>query len=172
MRDDLREAINLSIQKCLPFFSSLLLIFCTYIPSSVSVSQIIRPDIGMICVFYWILHRPDLFNLFTVFFLGFVSDILSSAPLGADIVAYLTLYVIITNISSFFINKPFLAFWYGFGFLLVLAELVKWLIVSIFYTEFLPIGRLLFTILFTIAWYPVVSFLNDAVRRYLMNDEG
>ncbi|MBR1604886.1 MAG: rod shape-determining protein MreD [Alphaproteobacteria bacterium] len=172
MREDLKEAINLSIQKILPFLLSLLFIFCTYIPSGVSVSHVIRPDVGMICVFYWVLHRPDLFNLFTVFFLGFVSDILSSAPLGSDIIAYLTIYLVITNLSSFFVNKSFQAFWYGFGFVLVLVEFLKWLIVSIFYTEFLPLERLLFTILFTIAWYPVVSFFNDAARKYLMNDEG
>lgn len=172
MREELKENIKLSLQKVLPFLLSLLLVFCTYIPSCFSFSHIIRPDVGMICVFYWVLYRPDLFNMFTVFFLGLASDITSSIPLGTNAIAYLAMYVTVTNVSSFFVNKPFLTFWYGFSFLLVLGEFIKWIMVSVFYAEFLPVGRLFFTILFTIAWYPVVCFVNDSARQYLMNDEG
>ena len=172
MREDLKENIKISLQKFIPFVLSLLMVFCVYIPSYFGISRIIRPDVGMICVFYWVIYRPDLFNMFAVFFLGFASDTISVGPLGSNIIAYLTIYVIVFNISSFFINKPFWVLWYGFSFVLILAELVKWLVVSIFYAEFLPIGRIFFTILFSIAWYPVICFVNNAAREYLMNDEG
>ncbi len=172
MREDLKENIKISLQKSLPFLLSLLFVFCIYVPSSVGIANIVRPAMGAVCVFYWVLNRPDLFNMFTVFFLGFVSDIMSSVPLGADIITYLTIYVMVSNLTSFFINKPFLVIWYGFAFVFVPAQLLKWLVVSVYYAHFLPVSGLFFTILFTIACYPVVSYVNDAARKYLMNDEG
>ena len=172
MREDLKENIKLSMQKSLPFVLSLLLIFFNYIPFNSGISGAVRPATGMICVFYWVLHRPDLFNMLTVFFLGFASDIMSSVPLGTDMVAYLAVYVMVSNMTAFFINKPYVAVWYGFAFIFVSAELIKWLIVSVYYAKFISLGSLFFTILFTIACYPIISFVNDLARKYLMNDEG
>lgn len=172
MRDELRENFKQTMQKWLPFLLSVLFILINYIPSNVSLSPIIRPAMGMICVFYWVLHRPDLFNMVTVFFLGCISDFISSAPLGADIIASLIIYVLVSNLFSFLNNKPFVVVWYGFMLVFVVAEFIKWFLISIYYAEFLPFGSLFFTILFTIACYPVISFVNDAARKFLMNDEG
>lgn len=172
MREDLKENIKQSLQKRLPFLLSLLFVFCVYAPSSVGIANVIRPAMGAVCVFYWVLNRPDLFNMFTVFFLGFASDIMSSAPLGADIITYLTIYVMVSNLTSFFVNKSFLVIWYGFAFVFLSAQLLKWLVVSVYYAHFLPVSNLFFTIFFTIACYPVVSYINDTMRKYLMNDEG
>lgn len=172
MREELKENIKQVIQKWVPFLLSVLFILVNYVPSYVNVSLVIRPAIGMICVFYWVLHRPDLFNMLMVFFLGCISDFISSAPLGADVIAYLIIYVLVSNLFSFFNNKPFVLVWYGFMFIFIIAEFAKWFLVSVYYAEFLPFGGLFFTILFTIACYPVISLINDAARKFLMNDEG
>ena len=172
MRDDLKENIKLSLQHSLPFLLSLLYILINYAPSRLWVLNDVRPAVGVICVFYWMLCRPDLFNMVTVFVLGFISDILSSAPMGADIISYLAVYVAISNLASFFNNKPFTFIWFGFSVVFIAVELLKWLLSSVYYAQFLPLGKLFFTLLFTIACYPVFSFINDAARKYLMNDEG
>lgn len=172
MSNEFKENVKVSLQKMLPFFMSLCFVLVNYMPSFIGISTNFRPEIGMICVFYWILNRPDLFNLFMVFFLGFISNIISQSPLGSDIIAYLVIYVILNNLSSFFYNKPFVIVWYGFAFVFIIAELVKWLVVSVYYAQFLPISRLFFIMLFTIAAYPVIALLNDLIQRFLMNDEA
>ena len=172
MRDELRENIKLTGQRLVPFFLSLLLILFNYIPSNLGISNVIRPEMGLICVFYWVLNRPDLFNMFTVFFLGLVNDIMSAIPLGANIIPYLTVYLILNNLTSFFNNKPFNVIWASFAIIVVMVEILKMLIISMYYAKFIPISYLFFTILFTIACYPLISFINDAARKYLMNDEG
>lgn len=172
MSDEIRENIRGSLQRLIPFLFSLLLILLDYIPSNLGIPNVIRPATGFICVFYWVLHRSDLFNMFTVFFLGLISDIMSSAPLGTDIIAYLAVYVMVSNMTAFFNNKPFVVVWYGFSFIFIAAEIIKWLAVSVYYGCFLPAGNLFFTLLFTIACYPVFSFFNDLAQKYLMNDEG
>ena len=172
MNKELKENFKLSLQRLLPFFLSLFFIFINYTPSNVSFSTFIRPEIGLICVFYWVLYRPDLFNMFMVFLLGLINDIISSAPLGADIITYLTVYVIVSNMIAFFYNKPFVVVWYGFAFIFIIAELVKWLILSVYYAQFLPISGLFFISLFTVACYPVVSLFNDLAQKFLMNEEA
>ena len=172
MREELKENIKITSQKLVPFVLSLLLVLFNYIPSNLGFSNIIRPEMGLICVFYWVLNRPDLFNMFMVFFLGFVCDIMSVVPLGVNIICYLMIYLAVSNMSSFFYNKPFNIVWVVFSFLLILIEIVKWLEVSVYYAAFVPLGHLIFTILFTIACYPLISFINDAARKYLMNDDG
>jgi len=72
---------------------------------------------------------------------------------------------------TFFYNKPFIVVWYGFSFVFIIAEFVKWFIVSVYYAEFLPVSGLLFTILFTIACYPLFSLLNDLAQKFLMSEE-
>ena len=42
----------------------------------------LAPDIVLIAVFYWTVHRPDLMRLWTVFVIGLLSDVLSGTPLG------------------------------------------------------------------------------------------
>lgn len=172
MREELKENIKLSAQSFVPFWVSFVFILFNYIPASVGYPNIIRPEIGIISVFYWVLYRPDLFNMFTVFFLGVISDVLSVIPLGTNTMAYLMVYLAVNNMRSFFNNKPFNIIWFGFVFVFLMAEFAKWLIVSVYYTNFIPLENLFFTILFTVACYPVISFVNELARKYLMNDEG
>lgn len=172
MREEIKENIKLSMQRIVPFLLSLMFILFNYIPANIGIPNIIRPEMGLLCVFYWVLCRPDLFNMFMVFFLGLVSDVMSASPIGTNIISYLTMYLIVSNLSKFFNNKPYSIIWYGFAFVLIFVDFVKWLLVSVYYAKFLPLGNLFFTILFTIACYPVICFLNNLLRKYLMNDEG
>lgn len=172
MREELKENIRLSIQKTIPFVLSLVFVLFNYVPSNLGYPNIIRPEIGCICVFYWVLYRPDLFNMVAIFFLGFVSDVISSAPLGINIISFLVIYLIVSNKFSFFNSKPFNVIWFCFALIILFVEFIKWLLVSVYYAKFIPLGILFFTVLFTIACYPVISFVNESARKYLMNDEG
>lgn len=172
MNDELKENIKSLVQRTVPFLLSLFFVLFGYVPASLGGSADLRPAAGMICVFYWVLHRSDLFNMFSVFFLALIADFLSSAPLGAEIISYLTVYVCVSNLSKFFTNKPFLLVWYGFAFVFTAAEVLKWFLLSVYYAEFLPLLPLFFMIFCTIACYPVIGFVNDMAQRYLINDEG
>ena len=104
MNDELKENIKSLVQRTVPFLLSLIFVLFGYVPASLGGSADLRPAAGMICVFYWVLHRSDLFNMFSVFFLALIADFLSSAPLGAEIISYLTVYVCVSNLSKFFTN--------------------------------------------------------------------
>ncbi len=172
LQDEMAENVKSYFQRLLPMFFSLLLILLSYVPLNFLLSSNIRPAVGLVCVYYWIIHRPDIFNLFSVFILGLIEDILSAVPMGTNIFSLLVLYVLLLNLGRFFNGKPFIVTWYGFAILSLLTLFCKWLIVSVYYSQFLPIVQVLFSYLFSVAAYPILSLLNAFVQSYLIQDEA
>ena len=171
MNDEWGETLTLYLQRLLPLLFSLLLLPVPYVPFNMPVSNNIRPAAGMICVYFWLLYRPDVFNLLSVYFLGLTEDIISSAPFGSNIFALLVMYVLVTNLSRFFNAKPFIIIWYGFALLSLVTFLSRWLLVSVYYSHFLPLATVMFSYLVTAAVYPILSLLNAFVQNRLMTDE-
>lgn len=171
MNDEWSENLTLYFQRLLPLLFSLLLLFVSYIPLDLPISNNIRPVVGMICTYFWLLHRPDVFNLLSVYLLGLTEDVISSAPFGSNIFALLVLYVLVTNLSRFFNAKPFVIIWYGFALLSLVTFLSRWLLVSVYYSHFLPLATVMFSYLVTAAAYPILSLINVFVQNRLMTDE-
>lgn len=171
MNDEWSENLTLYFQRLLPLLFSLLLLFVSYIPLDLPISNNISPAVGMICTYFWLLHRPDVFNLLSVYLLGLTEDVISSAPFGSNIFALLVLYVLVTNLSRFFNAKPFVIIWYGFALLSLVTFLSRWLLVSVYYSHFLPLATVMFSYLVTAAAYPILSLINVFVQNRLMTDE-
>ena len=62
--------------------------------------------------------------------------------------------------------------WYGFAVFCLITMFSRWLLVSVYYSQFLPLSMLMFNLLFTIAFYPVIGLVNAFVQNKLMKDEG
>ncbi len=171
MSDNLTENNFRNLQRMLPLISSVVLLLMSYIPVNFVVSNNIKPLMSMICVYFWLLNRPDIFNLTSVYVLGIVEDTISSAPFGSNIFALLLLYVLVSYLAKYFHSKPFSITWYGFMLISLAVLLAKWLLVSIYYSQFLSFTMLLFSWMVTIAFYPIIGFINAAIDKYLLEDE-
>lgn len=172
MQDEMAEDVKNYLQRLVPLFFSLLLVLMSYVPLNFVLSSNIRPTVSLVCVYYWIIHRPDIFNLFSVFILGLIEDILSAVPMGTNIFTLLVLYILLLNLGRFFNGKPFVVTWYGFAILSLLTLFCKWLVVSVYYGQFLPLVPLFFSYCFSVAAYPILSLLNAFVQSYLIQDEA
>ncbi len=171
MNEEWSENLASYFQRMLPLLCSLLMLFFSYVPLDFPISNQIRPSVGMICAYFWLLHRPDVFNLFSAYVLGLVEDAISSAPVGSNIFAMLVMYLLVTNLSRFFNAKPFVIIWYGFALFSLVTFLSKWLLVSVYYSHFLPLATVMFSYLMTVAVYPILSVINVFVQNRLMTDE-
>ncbi|MBP3418559.1 MAG: hypothetical protein J6L67_05460 [Alphaproteobacteria bacterium] len=49
--------------------------------------------------------------------------------------------------------------------------LSRWLLVSVYYSHFLPLATVMFSYLVTAAAYPILSLINVFVQNRLMTDE-
>ena len=171
MAKEFEENITSIFQHMLPFFVSAILLLFSYVPFDFMFLNSIRPAMGMICVYFWLQHRPDLFNLWSVFFLGVLDDVVTSSPLGSNIFELLLMYVLVNNTSRFLNAKPFIVLWYGFALLALVTIFSRWLIVSVYYSQFLPLSMLFFSYMVTIAVYPLISLLLAFVQNNFIQDD-
>ncbi len=171
MNENWVENAGVTLRKMLPFLVSVLLILCSHLPLNFFFLKNLHPVLGAVCVYFWLQHRPDVFNLWSVFGVGLIEGFLSISPLGATIFEMLLLYVLV-NASSRLLNvKPFVVLWYGFMALFFVSLFAKWLLVSIYYSKFLPLFGMFFSYLVTVAVYPFVSVLLAFVQNRLMRDD-
>lgn len=168
MDDDWSEFLTQILQRLLPLVSTTLLLLLSYMPY---FPLTFHPDVAVICVYYWLLNRSDVFNLFSVFLVGIINDFVSAVPLGASVFELLFLFVLVSNFLKYFNGKPFEVMWCGFMPAAFLSMLAKWFILSVYYSQFLPVVMLLFSILITIAFYPLICLINVFVQNNLMTDE-
>ena len=171
MSNGLSENIFNYLQRMLPLFSSLLLLLLSYVPLDFLLFSNIRPAVGIICVYFWMIHRPDLFNLLSVYVLALIDDIISNVPCGTNIFVLLIAYVILSNVLRFLVAKPFIVTWYGFAIVASVTFFAKWLILSVYYSQFLPFFIVFFSYLVTIVTYPFVSLILAFVQNKLIADE-
>ena len=172
MNEDFNENVVPLFQKSLPLISSIVVLLLAYLPINMALFNNMRPDLGLACIYFWVLHRPDLFNLVSIVVLGLVDMVISSALPGASLLAYLTMYLLLYNTQKFFNAKPFVVIWYGFMALSLITMLIKWLVVSIYYADFLPLSVLIFTYLIGVAVYPLISIILAFVQNQFIQDEG
>ena len=81
------------------------------------------------------------------------------------------LFFPVCKLSRFFNAKPFVIIWYGFALLSLVTFLSRWLLVSVYYSHFLPLAMVMFSYLVTAAAYPILSLINVFVQNRLMTDE-
>ncbi len=171
MREDETENFSSFLQKLIPMASSLLLLLVFYLPFNLPLLDNIRPAVGMVCVYFWMIHRPDIFNLFSVYLLGLMDDVVSNVPFGSNIFSLLLLYLLLTNLQRFVSGKSFAVMWYGFMLLSLVVFLAKWFVLSVYYSQFLPFVTVCFSYLVTIAFYPFLSLFLAWLQNSFMADE-
>ena len=172
MSENFEENVASIFQKSLPLIVSLAVMLLSFIPVNMALFNNVRPDFGMICIYFWMLHRPDLFGVWSVVVMGVVYSFISSALPGASLFAYLFMYVLVYNTQKFFYAKSFIVVWYGFMALSLVSILVKWLAVSIFYGQFLPLSMVVFSFLIAAALYPLMSVMLAYVQNKFIQDDG
>ncbi len=153
--------------KFLPFIITAFLLLILYIPTSIFMPQNIRPLLALASAFFWLTHRPDLFGLYCTIVIGIIADTISSNPFGSNILMFVSLYALVDKFEKFFYNKSFLIYWYGFIAFSFVAILLKWLVLSCYYAQFLPLLPTFFMYLTTAFMYPIVSIINAIAQSYM-----
>ncbi len=172
MRENWRETVSNWILKGLPLFVSVLWIMLLFIPLRSDIGANARPLVGVMCVYFWAVYRPDLFNVWSVFILGVVSDILSVSPMGFYLFLYLVMFVLVTHLAKYITEKNFEILWVGLMLLMPIVLFCGWLVISVYYTQFLPVKAVFFSYLLSVALYPVVGGINALVVNSCLQDDN
>ena len=74
MKEEWREIAVNRFCRSLPLLMSVVLVLFSFMPLKSEIAGNARPAVGLMCVYFWLIYRPDLFNLLSVFLLGMAAD--------------------------------------------------------------------------------------------------
>lgn len=171
IEDNWQENAVSLFERLLPLVSAVLLMLISYVPIYFGLFNNIRADLGLVAIYFWMLNRSDLFDLKSVVFMGLLDGSLSSTAFGLSLFAYLLMYVLMINLRKFFSGRPFVVIWYGFMAMSLVVCLIKWLLATIYYGQFLPMTSLMFSYLQGAAVYPLVSMLLALLQNIFLQDD-
>ena len=149
-----------------PYYPSLtLLIFTlldmvTFFPTNPFV-----PKFLLIGVFFWGIHRPDLFSSLFVFILSCFLDVANALPLGFYGLINVTLYLSILIIRRHLTFLSFYTLWFLFAALTFVFLLMAQAVLSFWYTVHFFNFDVMATWMATVYCYPFVSYVLTPLRR-------
>jgi len=171
MRSGLFQQIDRGARHLFPFAFSVLLVVLGVVPLPIPGYGLMAPAFGVMAVYYWAIHRPDLMPAVAVFALGLLQDILTGGPTGVNALVLLLVYGVMRNQRRPFLGKPFPVMWFGFVIVAPCALAVQWLVASIALDRMIPPASAGIELLFTLALYPCVTWLFVTGQRAFLRQE-
>ena len=171
MRDGLGEKLRLFLLNGLPLLSTLALMFISFVPINSMQFDYFRPAVGLICVYYWILKRGNLFGYASAFIVGFLTDVYSSSPMGINILLMLLIAAVTYWLTHYFRNSSFGAIWFIFSLVALGEILFKWLLLMIYSGRFLPLYEGFFGFISTVMFYPLIALINLKIQNRFLPRE-
>lgn len=154
-----------------PIISILFLEIFLYAPRSNPFWNFMRLTPFYIGIYTWISIRQDAFNLISAFILGFFADVLSSSPIGTNIMSFLLLYIISARILFYFNIKKFSYSWILFSLAFFITLIFKAILLSIFYRKLIPLNFVFVEFAITIALYPIITYFYVWIERRFIHLE-
>lgn len=171
MRYSWQEKAQNFLLNRLPLLLTLILMLLSFMPiNSLELSQF-RPMISVICVFYWVLRKKQVFGYISAFIVGFLADFHSSSPLGINILLLMLLVVLTEWLAHYFRNATFGGAWLIFSLVALSFIFVKWLILMLYVGRYISCKELFFSYLSTIMFYPLISYLNAWVQKRFLPEK-
>lgn len=156
------------LKRALPLALTFAVVLVSVVPLPVPEYSVLAPAFALMSVYYWTVHRPDLFPAWGAFAAGLFDDILSGAPLGSGAFVLLLVHFTIVAQHKVFRGKAFWLVWAAFAIVAAAAQLVT-LVLGLALKGALPDAMPAFTQLaLTVALYPVATAVFGRVQRVFL----
>jgi rod shape-determining protein MreD len=165
MTEGFGQQLDLFARRLFPFALSVVLVVLSVVPVPIPGYTLVAPAFGLMAVYYWAIHRPDLMPAIAVFVLGLLQDILTGGPTGVDALVLLLVYAVMRNQRRPFLGKSFSVMWFGFIVVAPAATFAQWLIASAAVGKPIPSHATIVELLVTLALYPWITWLFAAGQR-------
>lgn len=163
------QRLDLTGRSLAPGAVTVMLVLLGMVPLPLPGVDRVMPELPLMAVYYWAIHRPDLLRPSAVFVIGLLQDLLAGTPLGlTSLVLVLTHWGVISQ-RGFFLANSFLLMWWGFALIVLAAAAVRGLVTSVLLLELLPLDAPLFQALMTLACFPGPAWLFIRVQRHFLS---
>jgi len=152
----------------LPLGLTFLIVLLSVVPLPVPEYAVLAPSFALMSVYYWTVHRPDLFPAWGAFAVGLFDDVLSGSPLGVNAFVLLLAHFAIVAQHKVFRGKAFWLVWAAFAFIAFGAQILTLFIGLLLKGAFPDFMIALTQLGLTIALYPAATALLGRVQRHFL----
>jgi len=152
-----------------PFAVTVMLVLVGMVPIPIPSYTAVAPQLTLISVYYWTIHRPDLMRPGVAFLIGLLQDLLIGGPLGVNALILVVAQWAVLNQRRVFLASTFSLLWIGFAMVMAGAAFLQWLAFSVLSAGILPMKPALFQGLLTVAMFPALGWMLIRVHRAFLN---
>ena len=165
MNQNFWSHLDILARKLIPFLLALLLMIAGVVPLQLPGLAPIVPAWGLMAVYYWVFHRPDLLPPWTIFLLGLIQDLLSGGHLGVNAFVLLVAYAGIGSLRRFMADAPSGVIWANFLLIAAGAFFLSWCLNCLIAGRLIDPTPALLQCLTTVAFYPVLAWVLARAQR-------
>jgi rod shape-determining protein MreD len=148
-----------------PLALTLIAAIVNVIPLRLPSYSVIAPDLVLMAVFYWTVHRPDLMRPWTAFVVGLLDDVLIGTPLGVYALVLLFVHWAIIAQHRTLRALSFGLLWCGFALIAAGAKVVLVVLALAIGRGLIDPSVLFAQYSFTVVVYPLVALLMGRAQR-------
>lgn len=131
----------------------------------------VAPPLALMAVYFWSMHRPDLFRPGFAFIIGLLHDIVNFLPLGLSALLFVLVHQVVLRNRRYFIGHSFLMMWSGFILAIIGTMFLQWSLLSLFRWQMYPVLPILAQLMIAIALFPLPCWLFITLQRHTLNTE-
>jgi rod shape-determining protein MreD len=165
MIDLVWQRLDHGARSSLPFVTTIVCIFLSVITWPLPHIGAIAPPFALVALYYWALHRPDLFGPGMAFLTGLLFDLLNGLPPGISALLFVLAHHIVLMQRRFFVGHSFYMMWSGFALTATAVMLSQWFLVTMIRWQLMPLFPVLVQTLFVIILFPLPCWLFIRLQR-------
>lgn len=144
------------------------LVLAGLVPLHLPAFGAVAPALALMAVYYWGIHRPDLFPAILSFAIGLLQDLLSGGPVGLNALIFVLTHRIVLSQRRHFVSTTFLMLWWGFAMVALGAAILSWFAVSALTFAVVPLRPLLLQAAVTVGLFPLLAWGFILIQRSLL----
>lgn len=125
----------------------------------------IAPPLGLIALYYWTIHRPDLFGPGMAFLVGLLNDAVHGLPLGLSALLYVGAHQLVLQLRRFFAGHSFFMMWSGFSLTVIIVIISEWIALMFFSMQAVPFFPVFMQSVLAIIFFPLPCWLLIRLQR-------
>jgi rod shape-determining protein MreD len=132
----------------------------------------VAPPLALMTIYYWALHRPDLFRPGMAFAIGLLNDIVNFLPIGLSALLFVVAHQIVFRQRRYFVGHSFFMMWAGFILTVCGVMSLQWLLLNLIRWQIYPVIPVVMQAAFAVALFPLPCWLLIALQRLALNAES
>jgi rod shape-determining protein MreD len=165
MLDQLWQRLDHGARLSLPFITAFLCALLGVIAWPLPYLGMVAPPLALMALYYWTIHRPDLFHPSMAFAIGLLNDVVHFLPLGLSAFLFVGAHQLILRQRRFFASHSFFMIWTGFILTAFAVMMAEWILLCLIRWQAIPMLPVLAQIVLAVVFFPLPCWLFIRLQR-------